>query len=79
MMTLMVNLLTGFFESIIVVMFIDTFIESNNEFTTKKYILATIGLSILINLSNMILDLGLPNFIFMIISTFIIAYIYSAK
>lgn len=79
MMTSMVNLLTGFFESIIVVMFIDTFIDSNNEFSTKKYLLATIGLSILINLSNMILDLGLPNFIFMIVSTFIIAYIYKRE
>lgn len=79
MMTTMVNLLTGLFEAIIVMMFIDAFIDSNNEFTRRKYIFAIISLSFLINLSNLVLNLGLPNSIFMILSTFTITYIYKRE
>lgn len=77
MMSSIVNVLTGVFEAIIIFMFLDTYVERKHPSNIRAYLCAILILSIMINLSNKILNLGLLNFIFVIISTFVIAYIHN--
>ncbi len=76
-MTSIVNILTCIFEAIIICMFLATYIERKNPLNIRAYVCVIILLSILIILSNKILNLGLLNFIFVIIATFLIAYIHN--
>lgn len=76
-MTIVVNMLSCIFEAIIILMFLDAYVDKSKEVNDNRYYFFVIALSAVIVLSNAILNLGLLNFVVITLSTFIIAFIYS--
>lgn len=72
-----VNALACFFESIIIFMFFDEYIDKKYE--TKPYldICSILVLGLMITLSNVVLNLGLLNLIFVVAVIFVIMYMYN--
>ena len=77
MTSMIVNILACVFESIIIFMFFDAYIEKQDEIKSYLYGVSIVILAGLIALSNIVLDLGLLNLIFVIVSTFFIMYVYN--
>lgn len=73
----LVNILACTFESIIIFMFFDAYIEKQEEIKSCLYSVSIALLAGLIALSNIVLNLGLLNLVFVIVSTFIIMYVYN--
>ena len=77
MISFSVNALACFFESIIIFMFFDEYIDKKYE--TKPYldICSILVLGLMITLSNVVLNLGLLNLIFVVAVIFVIMYMYN--
>lgn len=74
--TSIVYIFTGIFEAIVSLMFINTYNKSANK-PFAIYFITAIVLALMINVSNFILNYGFLNVIFVLISIFIIAFVYS--
>lgn len=72
-----VNILTCIFEATIIMMFINTYIEIKESIPLYRYLGYVFLLSCMIYISNVVVSLGLLNLICVMISIFIIAYIYN--
>ncbi len=73
------NIFTVIFESIIIFMLLDTYIDKKGKYNIRTYFCSVIILSVLINVSNTILNLGLLNLVFVISSASVIAYMYNKQ
>lgn len=73
----LVNVLACVFEAIIIFMFFDAYIEKNESTRLSMHAILFVILAVLISLSNIVLNLGLLNLIFVIVIVFIIMSIYN--
>lgn len=76
MITAMVNILGCIFESIIIFMLFDAYIDKTENVHTYKKIVSVGLLALLIIISNAVLKLGLVNLIFVVCSIFSIMYVH---
>lgn len=77
MISLIVNILSCLFESIIIFMFFEPYVEKREETNIIRYMGSIAVLSVIISLSNSVLKLGLLNLIFVTFFIFIISYMYN--
>lgn len=77
MISLIVNILSCLFESIIIFMFFEPYVEKREETNIIRYMCSIALLSVIISLSNSVLKLGLLNLIFVTFFIFIISYMYN--
>ncbi|MBR2476867.1 MAG: GHKL domain-containing protein [Clostridia bacterium] len=76
-MTFIFNSLACVFEAIIVFMYISEYTVKNENILNHTKLISILTLSVAIILSNTIFNLGLLNFVIMILSTFAISFIFS--
>lgn len=74
-----VNLLTGFFESIVTFMLFDNFMERRKRFPFWIYFLGIVALTVGINVSNHIFDISILNISCIIAVTFFISFLYKSN
>lgn len=72
-----VNIFTGIFEAIVAMMLISTYCPKTTEKTSLPAVLGVVALSVLINVSNLYLNIGIFNMFFIMLMFFCIFYIYS--
>lgn len=77
MTSAVVSILGCIFEAIIIFMFFDAYIEKQDETPCYLHIMSITILAGLIVVSNIVLDLGLLNLIFVVGAIFIIMYAYN--
>lgn len=76
--TTMVNILTSIFEAIVIQMFINTFVDKKDvDRPAYTYFIAVITLAAMINISNKLAGLTMINIVFIGLSIFVIASLYS--
>lgn len=73
------DIATGLFESIVTFIFFGAFLEKREGLNNWIYALGAIGLTLLINLSNMFFDFGLLNLLFVMTLTFAASILYKGN
>lgn len=74
-----VDISTGFFESIVTFMLFDNFMERHKKFPFYIYWLGIILLTVGINLSNRVFDISILNLFGIILTTFAISFMYKSN
>ncbi len=74
-----VDISTGFFESIVTFMLFDSFMERRKKFPFWVYWLGVIALTISFNISNHIFNISILNIVFMILAKFLISFLYKSN
>lgn len=73
------DIATGLFESIVTFMFFSTFMEKRDGLKDWVYVLGAIGLTICINISNVLFNFGFLNVLFIIVLTIIASMLYKGN
>lgn len=73
------DIATGLFESIVTFMFFSTFLKKRESLNNWIYALGVIGLTVFINLSNLLFNFGFLNVLFIIFLTFIASVLYEGN
>lgn len=73
------DILTGMFESIVTFMLFGTFMKKRDNLKEWAYILGTIGLTICINISNILFNFGFLNVLLIIILTITASFLYKVN
>lgn len=76
-MTIVCSILGCIFEAIISIMYIEKYADKRENAVNHGKLISTVILSLAIILSNVVFNLGLLNFVIIILSTFAVSFIFS--